>query len=318
MSSRTSNYAALQSTNYWRNHAYQMDARWNRASGRLGSIKSWQRGAIGNIGAGRNTVFYPFGGPDFLYAHAFFPNVRTYLLCGLEPVGSIPNLNAMSDGELNYALQGLQTSIASSLDFSYFITKDMRVDLNRTKLRGVIPILYVYLARTGHAIHSVESVSLSSSGGIIASSSGNGVRIRCSSPYGSSKTVCYFRTDLSNSGGNRFHQLMAANRPGVTFIKSASYLLHSGGFSKTRAAIEKYSDAIVQDPSGIPYRYLADGEWSLQLHGNYQGTLDIFQSYYQADLRRAYQQTGGRRLDFGVGYRFDPAVSSILVARKAR
>ncbi|MEM0897645.1 MAG: hypothetical protein AAGJ79_12260, partial [Verrucomicrobiota bacterium] len=317
-SGRASSYAALRSTAYWRNHAYQMDIRWKRASGRLGSIRSWQRGALAGVPAAGNTVFYPFGGPDFLYAHSFFPNARTYLLCGLEPVGSVPNLNAMSDGELNFALQGLQTSIASSLDYSYFITKDMRVDLSRTKLRGVLPVLLVYLARTGHTIHAVEAVGMTSSGEIAASSKGgDGIRIRCSTSFGTSRTVCYFRTDLSNSGGDRFHRLMAAHRPGVTFIKSASYLLHSGGFSKTRAAIERYSEAIVQDPSGIPYKYLIDGEWNIRLHGNYEGTLDMFRRYYQADLHGAYQRSGGTRLGFGVGYRFDPSVSSLLVARKS-
>jgi len=35
----------------------------------------------------RDTVFYMFSGLDFLYATFFFPNVSTYILAGLEPVG---------------------------------------------------------------------------------------------------------------------------------------------------------------------------------------------------------------------------------------
>lgn len=311
-------YSALRATDYWRDHAFQMDARWKRAGSRLSKIRSWRSRSVAGIAAGRNSVFYPFGGPDFLYADAFFPTARNYFLCGLEPVGTIPNLNAMGDAELKYALEGLQVSIASSLDYSYFITKDLRRDLGRTRLRGVVPILFVYLARTGHTIHSVDYVNLGSGGRILATSSnGNGVRIRCSSRSGGSKTVYYFRADLSNSGSGRFHQLMAANRPGVTFVKSASYLMHGSNFSATRNAIQNYSDAILQDPSGIPYRYLKQkAGWRIRLYGNYEGTLEMFKNHYQPDLRAAYDQFGGSNLSFGVGYKFDPRSSSLILATR--
>jgi hypothetical protein len=56
----------------------------------------------------------------------------------------------------------------------------------------------------------------------------------------------------------------------------------------------------------------------LRLYGNYEGTLDMFQNYYQPDLRAAYDQYGGSSLGFGVGYKFDPRSSSLILATKER
>ena len=90
-----------------------------------------------------------FSGPDILYAHNFFPNARTYILCGIEPVGAVPDLLAMPEGVVLDGLAGLRQSMSNILRFHYFITKDMRADLNRAQLGGTVPLLYIFLARMG-------------------------------------------------------------------------------------------------------------------------------------------------------------------------
>jgi len=52
-------------------------------------------------------MFYMFGGPDFLYANAFFSNATTYVLSGLEPVGQIPDISKLQRGSV---VQALRTS----------------------------------------------------------------------------------------------------------------------------------------------------------------------------------------------------------------
>ena len=47
---------------------------------------------------------------------------------------------------------------------TYFITKDMKVDLQQQNLNGVLPILYVFLARADKSITNVTFGSLSGSG----------------------------------------------------------------------------------------------------------------------------------------------------------
>ena len=44
----------------------------------------------------------------------------------------------------------------SSLRYGFFITKDMKVDLQQQQLNGTVPILYVFLARAGKDIEEVD------------------------------------------------------------------------------------------------------------------------------------------------------------------
>jgi len=307
--------ADLRNDPVWRNHASDMDTRWRRCEMRLSEIRAWRRSALGGIPAANHSVYYPFSGPDILHAYSFFPNGDNYFLCGLEPVGALPDMRSLTPGQLSLALGGLRTTVSTALDFSYFITVDMRADLQRTPLQGALPVLLAFLARSDHRVIAIDNVNLASNGGI-TEGPGNGVRIRCAAPGHSARNVYYFRSDLSDGGNGGFDALMAANRPGVTFLKSASYLLHGGGFSRIRNSILAHSSAIVQDPSGVPYRYLADGNWDVSLYGNYVRTLEMFAQYFQPDLRAAYEQNGGQPIGFGVGYIFEPSETSIIVARR--
>lgn len=312
LSGNSSKLSGLRRSQIWKEHANDMDERWSRSSARLSKIRSWRRGALNGVGNG--TVFYPFGGPDILYATTFFPNADTFYLVGLEPVGSVPDFTTLSDTQLGSALRGMETSVSTALDYSFFITKDMRHDLQSTPLQGALPVIYAFLARTDHSISSVESVSLTAGGNVVKSANGNGVRIRCSGP-GGAKTVHYFRYDLSNSGGGGFDKLMRAGGSGTTFLKSASYLLHSGGFTRIRASILASSSAILQDPSGVPYSHYQDGTWKVTNYGSYVRTLDMFREYYQPNMVTAFQNSS-ERLGFGIGYVFEEGQSSLVLARK--
>lgn len=306
----------------WKEHARQMNAAFGSARGLLDRISSWRRSALTGVGSG--TVFYPFSGPDFLFADAFFPRGRTMILCGLEPVGSPPDISRVSSGSLPSALANVRSSIATPLAYSYFITKDMRNDLNAGQFRGVTPILYTFLARTNHRVLAADPIALSSSGAVVsrsgsATGTAPGIRIKAASASGGVKTIYYFRTNLSNSTlgrDKRFVNFVRNQNPSVTFVKSASYLLHGGGFSIARSSIESLSPVIVQDPTGIPYQRLAKGNWDIKLYGNYQGTLDMFKSKYQGDLASAYQKGQGTPTNFGIGYKMSPNETSIVVARK--
>ena len=52
----------------------------------------------------------------------------------------------------------------SSLSTTYFITKDMKVDLHEQNLNGVLPILYTFIARADKSISNVTFGSLNGSG----------------------------------------------------------------------------------------------------------------------------------------------------------
>ena len=117
--------------------------------------RDWARGNP-DVARVSGTVFYTFSGPDFLYAHTLFPNASTYILCGTEPVGTVPDITQMQPRHVAADLANVRTALDTMLTTHYFITKDMRVDLTRGNISGTLPILYFFLARTGCTIQSVK------------------------------------------------------------------------------------------------------------------------------------------------------------------
>ncbi|MEI9892358.1 MAG: hypothetical protein WDN28_00105 [Chthoniobacter sp.] len=87
--------------------------------------------------------------------------------------------------------------------------------------------------------------------------SGPSVQIDFHSPSGKGQTLYYFKTDLSNGGGNAsFLAFCKHHGPGASLLKSASYLMHEESFSTIRNFLLANSTLIIQDDSGIPYRAL--------------------------------------------------------------
>src|ERR1700733_12134222 len=113
-----------------------------------------------------DTMLYMFSGPDFLYATSFFPNASTYVLAGLEPVGAVSDLARLSPFVIDGELQSLEASMSSLFSFSFFITQKMKTQLREGPVYGTLPILYVFLARTGKTIHEVNLVRLDEQGNL--------------------------------------------------------------------------------------------------------------------------------------------------------
>ena len=61
-------------------------------------------------------------------------------------------------GNLSAAFYNLENAMNSSLRYGFFITKEMRVDLQQQQLKGTVPILYVFLARAGKTIREVREI----------------------------------------------------------------------------------------------------------------------------------------------------------------
>ena len=294
-----------------------MDSLFNTfESTRRGPVARWQGSALNDVRS--NVVFYPFGGPDFAFANAFFPGANTYVLAGLEGSNSVPDPNGLSAGEVSSGLSNLRNSLRNIVHNSYFITKNMSSDLSATRINGTMPIVLTFMVRSGHRIQSIELIDLSSGGGVTSRSSGGGAapgyHIVARGPGGGSKHVYYFREDLSNgtvASDPRLLRFVSTKGRPVTYLKSASYLMHNSSFSAIRNGILNQSSAVVTDPSGVPFRHLAG--WNTRLYGKYTGTLGIFSEYYQGDLSAAYKS--GYRvapMPFGVGYK----QTCLIVAKK--
>jgi hypothetical protein len=304
----------------WQGHANHLNLTFRRVEERqLSRIRRWSKT---NITIRRPTLFYMFSGPDFLYANSFFPDDTTYVLSGLEPVGSVPDLSKIPSGAIRRALYSIDRSMSSLLNISFFITKHMKTELRASAVSGTLPVLYVFLARSGKTISDVSLVRLTENGEAVASTrsdppgAAQGVKITfSSSPGGPSQTLYYFSTNLANNGFKKsgFEQFCDELGEGFALMKSASYLLHSGGFSDVRTFLLKKSAAIVQDDTGIPLRFFGP-DWQLRPFGRYLGPISLFARNYQPGLAQLFRHGGA--IDFGVGYRWRPNESNLLLAVK--
>jgi hypothetical protein len=301
----------------WQRHAKFFDAAFAQLEQRqISKIRAW---SDINLAAPRPTMFYMFSGPDFLYANAFYPKATTYVLAALEPPGSVPDLTKLPRGGIGAALYNVEHSMGSILNFSFFITKQMKVDLHAGQISGTLPVLYVFLARSGKTLKSVTSVTFDDQGGVHPVGEGpasavRGVRIMFAGADGVEKTLYYFSTDLSNPGvkASGFLKFCVTLAPGNSLIKSASYLLHSGNFTTARDFLLANSATIIQDDSGIPLTYYSAKKWRFFPFGRYAGPISEFPGRYQESYAELFQRA--QPIDFGIGYRWRTHESNLLLS----
>jgi hypothetical protein len=326
--SNESPLAALAQSPAWQQHATFFDQAWAKLIARqFVGIRNWEINYLPDATQPLPAVFYMFSGPDFLYAHQFFPNASTYILAGTEPIGPLPDPLRFSGPTLEPVLENLQRSLNSVLSFSFFITKDMKTDLQREELKGTLPIFYVFLARAGKIITDISFITVDKNGQPHPASPNEkgkgltpGVRLTfAGAPESPPQTLYYFTTDLSNEGIRSqpgFLKFCAAQGTGASLLKSASYLMFENGFSTVREFLLEHSKAIVQDDSGIPIAAFDPAQWLLRFFGSYAGPIDLFKQYYQPQLQGLYQQSNPAPLEFGIGYRWSPRQSTLVVATR--
>ena len=304
----------------WQHHARFFDAAFAQLEQRqLSKIRAW---SDANLAAPRPTMFYMFSGPDFLYANAFYSKATTYVLSALEAPGSVPDLTKLPRDGVGAALYNVERSLGSILSFSFFITKQMKVDLRAGELNGTLPVLYVFLARSGKTIRNVSPVAVNDKGTAYFANENagpnavRGVRIVFAGSDGVEKTLYYFSTDLSNPGvkASGFLKFCATLAPGNSLIKSASYLLHSGNFSSVRDFILANSATVIQDDSGIPLADYSPRKWRFFPFGRYAGPIAEFPGKYQESYAELFERA--QPIDFGIGYRWRSHESNLLLAVK--
>ncbi|HEX4085214.1 MAG TPA: hypothetical protein VHY22_09910 [Chthoniobacteraceae bacterium] len=305
----------------WTDHAVELDRAWAELEKhQLQPIAAWAPANLGHFYTDTTPVLYFFSGPDFLYAHAYFPNASTYILCGIEPIGPLPQVENLPPETIDPSLANIRTSLDSLLDFSFFITRKMKVDLQDSRLSGTLPLLYIFLARAGCVIRDVTFTGLDSKGQVTTGRSlAPGVKIVFSGPGGTDQTLYYFCTDLSDDTAEHsgFQPWCASFGPAHGFLKAASYLMFTAGFDGTRNFLLKDCDAILQDDSGIPMRFFPLEDWTTHLFGHYSGPIATFKQFPQPELDQLMAVQKPAPLPFSVGYRWHPGESSLILAVKA-
>lgn len=290
-------------------------------------MNHWAATELDSVRQNSPTLFYPFSGPDFLNAFALFPDSRTYVMVGLEPVGSVPSQATLENPTL---FPAVKASLWSVLNFSFFRTNDMAVDLKSVDLDGAVPLIMLFAARTGNHLQSVRPVQLDAQGQLHevtdttrapGSQAIQGAELKLQAADGSEKTVYYFSADLSDwKLGTKDAPLRYVRRLGplTTYVKSATYLMHKTYFSKIRNLILAQSQYVLQDDSGIAMKYFPKSDWQFTYYGTYKRPINLFAKQYQPELTLAYHDSlrRARPLPFGTGYNWRQTDSNLLLARR--
>jgi len=316
--------APLTKTAAWENHARSFDQAFKLVdAAQLSHVRNWAKENL-NLPK-RPNLFYLFSGPDFLYANAFFPDRNTYVMAGLEPPGTPPDVSKIPEKLIPAALQGLERATRTILQVSFFRTAEMSGQFSLTPTKGTLPVLYVFLARSGKVVHDAQLVRLLENGDIVegdkasdpATGGTKGAKIVFSSPGGPDQTLYYFQANVINGSFAKtgLDALFAKLGDGDALVKSASYLLHGTPFSEVRNSLLNRSSAILQDDTGVPYRMYGAG-WTIKPYGHYSRPIPMFHYAWQGDLAKLYAQQSPAALPFGIGYRWRPNQSSLVLAVK--
>jgi hypothetical protein len=329
-STEGSPYAPLEATPAWQEHKRLVDAAWQQAENeRLSGMREFQRTELNADDLREAPVFYPFGGPDALTATLYFPHNPLYVIVALEPAGTLPSVQDIGKKDLPSYLGALRASTANAIGHSFFVTREMDRQYRGQVTDGVLVPILDLLIRTGHSILGYRYVRLDDGGQIVdraadyhapgkIGNKGLDIEFRTEADQSTHRLI-YLSVNLSDSRlreDPQFMSFVGGMNGAVTLLKATSYMPHHAEFSMIRNAILKQSAAVLQDDSGIPYRLFNSENWNVQLFGGYEKPYGSFRWLEQADLRKAYEESGPKPLPMAIGYGYRRIPSNLQLARR--
>lgn len=315
----------------WDQHAEELGQVWQAIEERhLDPIGTWAVQELTPLTQAETPLFYPFGGPDFSSAYRFFPSAASYILIGLEPPGALPQLAGFDPQALTAELERLRGGFDSMVDAGYFVAKHMEQEfVDAHRLDGMLPVLYIALAREGFVPVSVRYFTLDDAGRVIypqavTAETARAVEIQFileGENKAAPRHLYYLSQDLSNDGFEQnpgFERFLASRGPLNVYMKSAMYFPHTVEFSRFDDLVSSQARNLLQDDSGIPFRSLDEADWNLSLFGAYTATLPNYQEWFQPDLRDAYAARPQERpVDFSIGYNRRISGSCLIWAERS-
>jgi hypothetical protein len=299
----------------------------------LEPMRAWAGAELGEARAATSSLFYPFGGPDFVTSDCLFPEASTTILMGLEPVGNLPDFDHASAAWRGAFFTDLGELASGFLQRGYFITREMNDIYSRGKVDGALPVIAFFIGRGGYGVVEIKRLAPGASGGWVETPYAP-MALRPHRPYGVKivfrkpgetvdRTVYYFSCDVENKAfpiDGALYRLLAGLDRMTTFVKSGSYLLHWENFSTLRRFILDRSRFVLQDDTAVPYRFFKAPGWQVRLFGRYAVPVKDFTNVEQPDLREAYEDpdTGVEPLPFHFGYHWRTQVDNLLLARQTR
>ena len=326
-----SQYKKYDTLKAYKEFAGSLGRSWTKIdSSRFSRMREWAKTELAEANKDNTDLFYPFSGPDFVNAYTLFPNANNYTLIGLEAIIAFPNLDKFNKKMVDNYFFSVAESIEDLLEKSYFLTRRMEKDFQRGKAEGILPALTLFIVRTGNVITNIERIELDENGKYILSSidsgktSIRGVKVSFYNPSNNRpRSVSYFRQDASDDGLKKYPNFlkMLQNMPtSNAYFKSASYLLHFPYFTTLRPLVLEKARFIMQDDTGVPFRFLTRDKWDITVYGTYDKPIKDFTYMGQRDLKNYYDSlkkiNGVKPMPFDLGYHWGTKDNNLIRAIK--
>lgn len=311
-------------------HQKWMAAQWGQARSRILAIENWRTQEVKIAGANKKTLIYPFSGPDFLNAYALFPDHPQYVFFSLERPGALPDLESVTPAQFAKLLGDVRNAFHDIFQRNYFITDYMSKQLTTPWIRGTVPVIATMMALMNQRIVRVVPVDLFPDLTRTYETSDavkhprrlmRAARIDFTGANGAPVQQLYYvsvdATDKALEFYPDFLDWVGQHRPASVLLKSASYLLHDNQFKKTRDTLLATADFLIQDDTGIPYRFLSQAPWQVRLYGRYNKPIKSLRYGYQSDLEIAFKSKNvSPELPFPFGYHWKGKQSGLLIANR--
>jgi hypothetical protein len=313
----------------FKEHHQWMTSNWNQVKGRVQAMDSWRSQEIRLSAARRKNLLYPFSGPDFLNAYTFFPEHSRYVFFSLERPGSLPDMESVTLAQFTKLLQDVRSAFRDIFERNYFITSYMTRQLTTPWVRGTVPVMAVMMALMNRRIVRIEPLELFPDLTHVYDTPDakrprvlmRAVRIEFTNSSSTGTQQLYYvsldATDKALEFYPDFMTWISQYKPATVLLKSASYLLHDNQFGKTRSMLLEAADVVVQDDTGIPYRFISQNPWQVKLYGRYNRPIRPMSYGYQKDLETAYNSRAEHiPLPFPFGYHWRGQQSGLIIAHR--
>jgi hypothetical protein len=314
----------------FKEHQQWMTTSWNSVRNRIQTMDAWRSHEIKIAGAQKKNLLYPFSGPDLLNAYVFFPDHARYVFFSLERPGTLPDLESVTTAQFSNLLQDVRSAFRDIFERNYFITSYMTKQLMTPWIRGTVPVMATMLALMNRRIIRIEPLDLfpdlthaydapdAQRPPVLM----RAVRIDFASATNASgiQQLYYVSLDAADKALEFYPDFLnwvSQYKPATVLIKSASYLLHDQQFSKTRTMLLDAADVLVQDDTGIPFRFISQNPWHVKLYGRYHRPIRPMKYGYQKDLEAAFNSRQEQNsLPFPFGYHWRGQQSGLIVAHR--
>ena len=320
-------YPRLTSGKGWAEHHKLFEQNWTQLDKRLKAMEQWRATELAGIETAGATLFYPFSGPDFLNADVFFPECEKSVYISLEKTGDLPPPDMDEQHFVNFT-GDIRTSLANIFARDYFVTSRMEEQLHTPYLQGNLTIFLVFLARRDCAVVSINKVHIDSTGTLVAAPRDTGkarkkqiggmeIQYVKAQSSGAVRHLYYFPVDFQDASLKLKPQLQTYLRSldnMVMFTKAASYCMHGKDFSMIRSLCLR-AKAVLEDDTGIPYRFFRSSQWAVTLYGHYTKPVKDFKYGFQEDLDKMFRSGKNvKPLPFNIGYHWRGSFSSLILA----